>query len=362
MKNFGFGCMRLPMADGEIDHSHFTAMVDRFLEAGFTYFDTAHGYMDGNSETSLRECLVKRHPRDRYQLTDKLTAPYFETESDLPGFFAEQLEKTGTTYFDYYLMHALTEENYDKFERCNTFAFAGRLKAEGKIRHMGISFHDNAELLDRILTDHPEVEVVQLQYNYIDEDDTTIQGRKNGEVCRKHGKPIIIMEPCKGGGLTNLPENAQKLVDALGVSAASLAIRYTASLPGVFMVLSGMSDLAQMEQNIGFMTDCQPLNEQERKTVSQVRDILKKRDLIACTACRYCVDGCPQRISIPDLFACYNAKKQYLDGNSNFYYSVTTNGRGKASDCIECGRCEGECPQHLPIRALLKDVAAVLEE
>jgi predicted aldo/keto reductase-like oxidoreductase len=362
LKNFGFGCMRLPMADGEIDLTHFTAMVDRFLEAGFTYFDTAHGYMDGKSETVLRDSLVRRHPRDSYILTDKMTAPYFETESDLPGLFADQLEKTGTTYFDYYLMHSLTEENYDKFQRCNTFAFASRLKAEGKIRHLGISFHDSAELLDRILTDHPEVEVVQIQFNYIDDDNPTIQGRRNYEVCRRHGKQVIIMEPCKGGGLTNLPENAQKLVDALGVSAANLAIRYTASLPGVFMVLSGMSSLAQMEENIGFMTDCKPLNEQERSVVSQVREILKKRDLIACTACRYCVDGCPQRIPIPDLFACFNAKKQYLDWNSNFYYSVTTNGRGKASDCVECGRCEEECPQHLPIRALLKDVATALEE
>lgn len=350
------------MSGGEIDLQHFTAMVDRFLEAGFTYFDTAHGYMDGNSETVIRECLVKRHPRDRYLLTDKLTAPYFETESDLPGLFAIQLEKTGATYFDYYLMHSLTAENYGKFQRCNAFAFGRKLKAEGKIRHLGISFHDHAELLDRILTEHPEVEVVQLQYNYIDEDDPTIQGRKNFEVCRKHGKPVIIMEPCKGGGLTNLPAEAQSLVDSLGVSAANLAIRYTASLPGVFMVLSGMSDLQQMEDNITFMADCKPLNEQEKRVVSQVLGILRQRDLIACTACRYCVDGCPQRIPIPDLFACYNAKKQYLDWNSSFYYSVTTNGRGKASDCIACGRCEGECPQHLPIRALLHDVASALEE
>lgn len=361
MKNFGFGCMRLPMKGEHIDLEQCAAMVDRFLEAGFTYFDTAHGYMDGKSETVLRECLVKRHPRESYQLTDKLTGNYFQQASDLPALFAKQLAQTGASYFDYYLMHALTADTYGKFERCGAFAFGQKLKAEGKIRHLGLSFHDKAELLDRILTEHPEVEVVQIQFNYIDYDDPTIQGREVYEVCVKHGKPVIIMEPCKGGGLTDLPDAARRVFAALGGSPASYAIRYTASFPGVFMVLSGMSDLAQMEENIAFMADFKPLDSTERAAVDTVRDILRGRDTIACTACRYCVAGCPQRIAIPDLFACYNAKKQYLDWNSNFYYSVSTNGKGKASTCIECGVCEGECPQHLPIRALLKDVAAALE-
>lgn len=361
MKNFGFGCMRLPMKDGKIDTAQFSAMVDRYLQAGFTYFDTAHSYMDGHSETALRQCLVRRHPREAYQLTDKLTGQYFDTAADLPALFADQLEKTGVTYFDYYLMHALTAESYRKFEQCDAFAFARGLKAQGKIRHLGISFHDTADVLDRILTEHPEVEVVQIQFNYIDYNDPTIQGRENYEVCVKHGKPVIVMEPCKGGGLTNLPAEAQSLFAALGGSPASYAIRFAASYPQVFMVLSGMSDLAQMEDNISFMADFTPLDARETAAVEAVRAILKQRDLIACTACRYCLSGCPQRIPIPDLFACYNAKKQYLDWNSNFYYAVRTSGGGKASDCIQCGQCEAACPQHLPIRALLSEVAAALE-
>ena len=361
MKNFGFGCMRLPMNGAQVDTAQFSQMVDRFMAEGFTYFDTAHGYIGGLSETALRECLVHRYPRERYQLTDKLTQNYFHGEEDLPGVFADQLEKTGVAYFDYYLLHALTKEYYQKFTRCNAFTFAQRLKAEGKIRHIGISFHDKAELLEQILTEHPEVEVVQIQFNYVDYDDPSIQSRAVYDVCVRHGKPVIVMEPCKGGGLINLPEEAKRVFDALGGSYAGYAIRFAASFDKVMMVLSGMSTLAQLEENIGFMKEFQPLSDAEKSAVNEVCAILKKQDAIACTACRYCTDGCPKHILIPDLFACYNAKKQYQDWNSDFYYMVSTAGHGKASDCIDCGRCEKACPQHLPVRQHLKDVAASLE-
>lgn len=363
MKNFGFGCMRLPMNGSEVDTEQFKRMIDRFLEEGFTYFDTAHGYLDGKSETAIRECLAARYPRERYQLTDKLTQNYFEKEEDIRPFFESQLAACGVTYFDYYLMHAMTAEYYPKYVACHAFEIAQELKAEGKIRHIGMSFHDKAQVLDRILSEHPEIEVVQLQFNYADYDDPGIQSYACYQVCEKYHKPVIVMEPVKGGSLINLPEEAKKVLDDLnGGSYASYAIRYCASFPQTFMVLSGMSDLAQMEDNISYMKEFVPFCDAEYEAVEQVRRILKGQDSIACTACRYCTAGCPRKISIPDLFSCYNAKKQYQDWNSDFYYGVHTAEGGKASDCIACGKCEHVCPQHLPIRDLLKAVAAEFEK
>ena len=363
MKNFGFGCMRLPMNGSEVDTEQFKRMIDRFLEEGFTYFDTAHGYLDGKSETAIRECLAARYPRERYQLTDKLTQNYFEKEEDIRPFFESQLAACGVTYFDYYLMHAMTAEYYPKYVACHAFEIAQELKAEGKIRHIGMSFHDKAQVLDRILSEHPEIEVVQLQFNYADYDDPGIQSYACYQVCEKYHKPVIVMEPVKGGSLINLPEEAKKVLDDLkGGSYASYAIRYCASFPQTFMVLSGMSDLAQMEDNISYMKEFVPFCDAEYEAVEQVRRILKGQDSIACTACRYCTAGCPRKISIPDLFSCYNAKKQYQDRNSDFYYGVHTAEGGKASDCIACGKCEHVCPQHLPIRDLLKEVAVEFEK
>lgn len=355
--------MRLPMQGGEIDMVQFRRMVDTFLEEGFTYFDTAHGYHNGKSEIALREGLTKRHPRERYTLTNKLTQMYFQTEEDIRPFFASQLEWCGVEYFDYYLIHAVTEENYKKFTRCRAFETVSELKKEGKVRHMGLSFHDKAPVLDRILTEHPEVEYVQIQFNYADYDDAGIQGRENYEVCRRFEKPVIIMEPVKGGGLANLPPEADAVLRALGGgSNASYAIRYTASFDGVFMVLSGMSTYEQVTENIGFMKEFKPLTGVEREAVDKVRHILKRQDTIPCTACEYCVAGCPKNIPIPDLFACMNAKKQYVEGrNSDFYYGVHTTKRGRASDCIACKQCEDVCPQHLPIVDLLCDVSKVFD-
>lgn len=362
MKKFGFGCMRLPMKDGEVNYEEFSRMVDRFLKEGFRYFDTAHGYLDGKSETAVRDCLVKRYPRSAYSLTDKLTDDYFKKEEDIRPLFEEQLEKTGVDYFDYYLIHSVTASNYPKFQRCEAFKVASELRREGKIHHLGMSFHDNAQLLEQILTEHPEIEIVQIQLNYKDYDDPSIQSRAVYDVCEKFHKPVIVMEPCKGGGLINLPDEASKIFNALGGSYASYAIRFCASFPSVVMVLSGMSNCEQLEQNVAFMKDFKPFSEEEYKAVEQVRAILKKLDAIACTACRYCVPGCPKQIPIPDIFACFNAKKKYKnDWNSDFYYSINTAGKGKASDCIRCGKCERTCPQHLPVRDLLRDAAAVLE-
>lgn len=362
MKNFGFGCMRLPMVDGEVDQAQFNRMVDTFLSKGFTYFDTAHGYLGGKSEIAVREGLVKRYHRDAYQLTDKLTENFFQSEADIRPFFQKQLEATGVDYFDYYLMHALTVDHYKKFMSCNAFEVAKQLKAEGKVRCLGISFHDKPALLEQILTEHPEVEVVQIQFNYADYDDPSIESGAVYEVCRRFGKPVIVMEPVKGGGLVDLPEEGKSILDALqGGSAASYAIRYAASFDSVFMVLSGMSSYEQMEDNLGYMKEFQPLTESEFAAVEQVREILKRQDTIPCTACRYCTDGCPKHILIPDLFACMNAKTQYKDWNSDFYYGVHTTGHGKAGDCIGCGQCERSCPQHLPIAEELKRVSQAFE-
>ena len=246
-KNFGFGCMRLPMNGEQVDFEEAKRMVDAFLDAGFNYFDTAHGYIQGMSETALRECLTSRYPRDRYILTNKLTGNFFKTEAGIRPFFESQLQACGVEYFDYYLMHAQGAGNYDHYRACRAYETAFALKAEGKVRHVGISFHDRAEVLEQILTDYPEIEVVQIQFNYVDYDDTAVQSRKCYDVCVKHGKPVILMEPVKGGNLVNLPEDAKAVLDGLhGGSPASYAIRFAASFPGIEMVLSGMSSLEQI--------------------------------------------------------------------------------------------------------------------
>lgn len=363
-KNFGFGCMRLPLKDGEVDLAETSRMVDYFLEQGFNYFDTAHGYLQGRSETALKACLTSRHPRDSYILTNKLTGTFFKTEADIRPFFQSQLEACGVDYFDFYLMHAQSAMFYQHFKKCRAYETAFALKAEGKIKHVGISFHDHAEVLEQILTDYPEIEVVQIQFNYVDYDDPAVQSRKCYEVCRRHGKPVLVMEPVKGGNLVNLPEEARKVLDELhGGSPASYAIRFAAGFPGMMMVLSGMSSMEQMKDNLSYMKDFQPLNETELEAVKKVQSIFRGMNLIPCTACRYCTDGCPRQIAIPDLFAVMNTKQIYHDWNADFYYNNVYTGAGRrASDCIQCGRCEKACPQHLPIRRLLTEIAAEFEK
>lgn len=355
--------MRLPMNGENVDYKEFSAMVDVFMQNGFNYFDTAHGYVDTKSEIAVRECLVKRYPRDKFILVDKLTNFYFKTEADVRPFFESQLEACGVDYFDFYLMHAQSKENFAFFKHCRAYEQAFEFKKEGKVKHVGLSFHDTADVLDEILTEYPQIEVVQIQLNYVDYDDPAVQSRKCLEVCNKHGKPVIVMEPVRGGNLVNLPDGAKKIFDELdGGSYASYAIRFAASCNGVFMVLSGMSNLDQVKDNTSYMKDFRPLDDAELTAVKKVADVFKSLKLIPCTACRYCIEGCPAHISIPDLFACMNTKNLYGDWNADYYYhQVHTKSHGKASDCIKCGKCEKACPQHLPIRELLVRVSNTFE-
>ena len=363
-KKLGFGCMRLPMKDEEVDYDEFNKMVDYYMDHGFNYFDTAHGYLGGQSEIAIGKCLTSRYNRDQFILTDKLTANYFNTEDDIRPFFESQLKITGVDYFDYYLMHAQDRTNYKKFTKCRAYEIASELKNEGKIKHLGISFHDTADILDMILTEHPEIEIVQIQFNYMDYESTGVQGKEVYEVARKHGKELLIMEPVKGGGLVNLPEEAKIKFDVINkdnLSYASYAIRFAASFDGIYKVLSGMSNLEQMQDNVSYMEDFKPLTDEEKKVCLEVATILKNLGGIPCTGCRYCVDGCPMNIKIPDLFACYNSKKQFNDWNSQMYYGIHTKDNGCASECIKCGQCESVCPQHLPIRDLLEKVSETFD-
>lgn len=363
-KNFGFGCMRLPMKDGEIDYAEFSRMVDLFMAEGFNYFDTARVYHEGFSETAIRDCIAKRYPRESFILTDKLSDSLFKTEEDIRPLFQKQLESCGVEYFDIYLMHAQNKSSFEKYKKCRAYEQAFELKKEGKVKHVGISFHDTADVLEEILTEYPQVEVVQIQFNYVDYDDPAVQAKLCYEVCRKHGKPVIVMEPVRGGNLANLPDRAKNIFDELhGGSAASYAIRYAAGFDGIIMVLSGMSNIEQLKDNLSYMKDFKPLDETELEAVKKVCEVFRSMHLIPCTACRYCIDGCPKHISIPDLFSCLNTKNMYRDWNADFYYNdVYTKHNGKASECIECGKCEKSCPQHLEIRALLKDVAKEFEK
>ena len=342
-KKLGFGLMRLPMIGEDIDIPQLTKMVDLFIANGFRYFDTAHGYHNGKSEIAIRECLTKRYPRDAYILTDKLSMHYFQSQEEIRPLFQKQLDACGVAYFDLYLMHALSAVRMPHFRETKAFEVVSQLKAEGKIRHMGISFHDTAEVLDQILTEYPQIEIVQLQFNYLDYHDSKVQSGKCYEVCRKHHKPVLVMEPVKGGKLANLPQNAEKILSELdNRSNASYAIRYAAGFEGVQMVLSGMSNLAQLEDNLNTMKNFQPLDDREQRAISKVTGILRSQEEIPCTGCRYCTEVCPQRIPIPEILSRMNAKRQNQSTTTISQY-----------DCLQCGACESVCPQNLDIRNLL---------
>ena len=362
---FGFGCMRLPMNGEEVDLEEFSKMVDCFIAHGFNYFDTAHGYISGKSETAIKACLTSRYPRDKYLLTDKLSSNFFEKEEEIRPLIDAQLEACGVEYFDFLLMHAMNAKYFEKYKKLHAFETAFELKKEGKVRHVGMSFHDTPDVLDRILTEYPELEAVQIQFNYRDFEDPNVQSRACMEVCKKHGKPVIVMEPVKGGKLVKLPESAQEILDALGSDAgnASYAVRFAASFDQMMMVLSGMSNMEQMEDNVSFMQDFKPLDEKEMEAVHKVAEAFNALKVVPCTGCRYCVDGCPMHIRIPDLFDALNQKLAFNDDFQQMRYNNSlTLGYAKASECLKCGACEGICPQNLPIRELLEKVAAEFEK
>lgn len=362
MKNFGFGCMRLPMRDEHVDYVEFSLMIKEFLNNGFTYFDTAHGYINKQSEIAIRECLTSKYPRSAYTLTNKLTGVYFNTKEEILPFFNQQLANCGVTYFDYYLMHSQNANVYEKFKKCKAYETAIELLHEGKIKHFGISFHDKAEVLEQILTEYPEIEFVQIQFNYVDFSSENVQSKKVYDVALKHNKKIIVMEPVKGGSLINLPDEAQKILSDLhSGSNASYAIRFATSFDNIVMVLSGMSNLEQVKDNCSFMKDFKKLDNLEMEAVFKVANIFNSLHSIGCTSCKYCIEGCVKNIPIPDIFACLNQKEIYKDWNSDFYYSISTSNKGKASDCIKCGKCENICPQHLPIRELLQKAVKTFE-
>ncbi len=355
----GFGLMRLPKTqDGKIDIPQTCVMVDKFIEAGGTYFDTAYVYDGGDSELAANEALVKRYKRDKFTIATKLNAGVSKDEQSAKQQFYTSLERTGAGYFDYYLLHALQRNNYKKYEEYHLWDFVKEQKEKGLIKYYGFSFHADPALLDELLYEHSDVDFIQLQINYADWENPGVASRQCYEIARKHGKPIVVMEPVKGGALADPQQSVKDIFKAADkdASPASWAIRYAASFDGILTVLSGMSNIAQMDDNISYMRRFKPLDEKEQNVIKAVQAELAKDNSIKCTRCHYCTDGCPMNIAIPEIFAVYNdeKKKPGWDGGRGAYRNVTV-GKGKASDCIECGQCEDACPQHLDVIYLLKE-------
>lgn len=371
-KKLGFGLMRLPSLDendpSKIDIEQVKQMVDTFIENGFTYFDTAWMYCGFNSENAAREALVKRHDRQTYTLATKLHSGFIQTKEDRDKIFNEQLKKTGVEYFDYYLLHDINTHSIETYEKLDCFTWIQEKKKQGLVKTIGFSFHDGPELLEKVLQEHPEFEFVQLQINYLDWDSVGVQSRQCYEVATKYHKPVIVMEPVKGGTLAKVPEKVENMYKEYhpDMSVPSWAIRFAASLDNVMMVLSGMSNMAQLEDNISYMKDMQPLHDDEYQLIRQAVDIINSTIAIPCTGCSYCTEGCPMHIAIPKYFSLYNADLQEVEEKGwtpqGEYYNNLTKTFGKASECIGCGQCENVCPQHLPIIEYIQKVAQHFEK
>lgn len=364
MKKLGFGTLRLPLTHPDdvksIDQDLLNQLVDEFMKAGYTYFETGWPYHSQCAEDACRKAIVERYPREEFCLADKMPTYDLKKSEDYENIFTEQLKRCGVEYFDYYLFHNLGNRTYNQCEELRGFEFLQQKKDEGVVKHIGFSFHDTPELMDKIITEHPDVDVVQLQINYIDWENISIQSRRCYEVARKHNKPIIVMEPVKGGALASVPEEAKKLMHKIHPedSPASWALRFAAGLEGVFMVLSGMNTIEQMKDNIKTFDNLIPISPEENTVLEKVEEIINKSIVVPCTACRYCVEGCPQDIQIPVLFSIYNDTMKYGDINyPTVHYQHAVFGHGKASDCIECYNCEKSCPQHLPVSEIMKEIA-----
>lgn len=353
----GFGLMRLPkLEDGSIDVPQVSDMVDAFIEAGGTYFDTAFAY--AGSEEAIKKALVERYPRDSYTLASKLI---IQPGSTITAEEAKQetltsLERSGAGYFDYYLVHAIQRGNWQKYEEYGIWDYVKELKEKGLIKHYGFSFHADPELLVELLERHPDAEFVQLQINYADWENPGVASRENYEICKKYGKPVTVMEPIKGGILADPIDTVKAIFDAEnnGLSYPSWALRFVASKDNILAVLSGMSSIEQMKDNLSFMKDFKPLDAHEEEVIAKAQQALNEDKSIPCTACHYCTKGCPMQIPIPEIFNVENRKKGSPEFRTKREYTIVTQGRGKASDCIQCGQCEAACPQHLPIITLLE--------
>ena len=353
-----FGLMRLPKnPDGSIDVPQVAEMADRFIAAGGTYFDTAYVYDNGLSEAAFKAAVADRHPRESYTLCTKLNAfMQCHDEQSAKQQFYTSLERTGAGYFDFYLLHALQRNNVQKYNDYRLWDFIAEQKAKGLIRHYGFSFHADPELLEQLLQEHPEVEFVQLQINYADWENPGVASRRNYEICRKYGKPVVVMEPVKGGILADpIPQVREILLSANPeASCASWALRFAAGLDNLLAVLSGMSNVAQMEDNLRQMSPFRPLDASEMEVIAQAQKALDAAQAIPCTACRYCTKGCPMNIPIPDIFTVYNRREGSPHFRTVREYTIVTTDKGKAADCVQCGQCESVCPQHLPIISLLE--------
>ena len=362
----GFGLMRLPgtAGGGEPNIEETKKMIDLFMDAGLTYFDTAFVYDKGGSEKAAKTALVDRYPRESFQLATKLHATIgVNSAEEAKQELFTSLERTGAGYFDFYLLHSLMSTNEEKYTEYGLWDFVKEMKEKGYIKHYGFSFHGTPELLERLLNEHPDVEFVQLQINYADWENPAIASRINYEIARAHGKSVVVMEPVKGGILANPPKDVAELLKNANPEAsfASWAIRYAASMDGIITVLSGMSNTEQMKDNLSYMRDFKPLSKDEQDVIKEAQAILASGETIACTACRYCVDGCPANIPIPDVFRAINEANTFDFDSGKRRYERSIHGKGKASDCIACGQCEGSCPQHLPIIDLLSKGAEMFD-